>query len=210
MIANTALTAANAEAAYHVLERWLKTRGIDNWLDDVSVVWLDSVQSSVYARRGPLGRRHGIADAEEKARSAVHIPGPYGVPIHEVGSQPPIGWVGIDTQHNSSEALLLAASLAALTRDSNLGESDFFQLIIEEFFIQLSYPLPELPHLPTASERISSQAGLAALMRGAAIGDLLPCGQYGVPPLEPRQPPAPLPGVELITHVPGFGGGLHN
>ncbi|MDQ5944424.1 MAG: hypothetical protein QG658_491 [Patescibacteria group bacterium] len=209
MIASTALTAADAEAAYHALKRWLKARGIDNWLDDVSLVWLDANAIQLYTRRNPAGSRHGIADADQHARSAMHLPGPYGVPIHEANHQP-IGWVGIDTQLNSSEALLLTASLAVFTRDTSWEYSEFFQIIIEEFFIQLSYPLPELPRLPTASERISSQAGLAALMRGAALGDLLPCGQYGVPPLEPRQPPAPLPGVDLITHVPGFGGGIHN
>jgi uncharacterized protein GlcG (DUF336 family) len=208
MATNTALTAANAEAAYHALERWLKAHGIDNWLDDVSAVWLDASGIQLYTRRNPGGSRHGIADADERARSAVHLPGPYGVPIHEADRQP-IGWVGIDTQRNSSEALLLTASLAVFTHDTS-WDDEFFRLIIEEYFIELSYPWPELPNLPTASERISSQAGLAALMQGAALGDLLPCGQYGVPPLERRQPPAPLPGVELITHVPGFGGGIHN
>lgn len=202
------LTAASAEAAYHALERWLKARGIDSWLNDVSVVWLDAQAIQLYTRRNPGGSRHGIADADEHARSAIHLAGPYGVPIHEPKRQP-IGWIGIDTQLSSSEALLLTSSLAVLTRDNSWEDDEFFRLIIEEFFVELSYPLPDLPLLRSASERISSQAGLAALMQGAALADLLPCGQYGVPPLERPQLPQSLPGIELITHVPGFGGGLH-
>jgi len=207
MPTETTLTAAAAETAYHTLEHWLKRRGLYDWMDDLSVVFLDANGIQLYCRRNPVGSRHGIADADEQARAAVHAPCAYGAALRD-DRKLFIGSVGINTRRDPREALMMCAHLAVFALDPGL-QDDALRLVMEEFFIAVRINPPVIPDPRMMALGISSQAGLASVMRGAALQDALPGGMYGVPPLgEPSLPEPPM-GIELITGVPGFGGGLH-
>lgn len=207
MPTDTTLTAAAAETAYHILEHWLKRRGLDDWMDDLSVVFLDANSIQLYCRRNPAGSRHGIADADEQARVAVHAPCAYGAALKD-NKERPMGSVGINTRRDPAEALVMCAHLAIFTLDPGL-EDDSLRLVMEEFFIAAKINPPIIPSPRMMALGISSQAGLASVMRGAALQDAQPGGMYGVPPLGEPSLPRPAPGTDLITGVPGFGGGLH-
>ncbi len=203
----TTLTAAAAETAYHALEQWLKQRGIDSWMDDLSVVFLDANGIQLYCRRNPGGSRHGIADADEQARVAMHAPCAYGATLKD-SRERPMGSVGINTHRGPAEALVMCAHLAIFTLDPTLRD-DALRLVMEEFFITAKINPPIIPDPRMMALGVSSQAGLASVMRGAALQDALPGGMYGVPLLGEPTLPRPATGIDLITGVPGFGGGLH-
>ncbi len=207
MPTDTTLTASAAETAYHTLEGWLKRRGLDDWVDDLSVVFLDANGIQLYCRRNPVGSRHGIADADEQARAAVHAPCAYGASLKD-SREHFIGSVGINTRRDPGEALVMCAHLAIFALDPGL-QDDALRLVMEEFFIAVRINPPVIPDPRMMALGISSQAGLASVMRGAALQDTLPGGMYGVPPLGESTLPQPAPGTDLITGVPGFGGGLH-
>ncbi|QQS26637.1 hypothetical protein IPM44_02820 [bacterium] len=204
MPSQPSISATDAESAYHALERWLKARQLESWLEHLSVIWLDTDQAEVYARSGAT---RGVEAARVEALGSLHIPSAFGGQIL-AGDGQVIGAVGINITLNAREATLICALLVEFTSDPYQPDNVMLQLLIEEHFIERGITPPSIPIQTGTSARISSQAGLQSLIAGATAQGLLPGGQYGIPPLEPARLPQPAPGTSLITHVPGFGGGI--
>lgn len=204
MPSQPSISATDAEAAYHALERWLRARQLENWAEHLSAIWLDADELEIYARSGT---NRGIEAARVEALGSLHIPSAFGGQILASDGQV-IGTIGINMLLNASEATLICALLVEFTIEPRRPDNAMLQLLIEEHFIERGITPPSIPGQTRTSNRISSQAGLQSLIAGATAQGLLPGGQYGVPPLEPAKLPQPAPGTSLITHVPGFDGDI--
>jgi hypothetical protein len=204
MPSQPSISATDAESAYHALERWLRARQLESWLEHLSVIWLDANKAEVYSRSGAT---RDIEVARVEALGSLHIPSAFGGQIL-AGDGQVIGAVGINITLNAREATLICALLVEFTADPSRPDNAMLRLLIEEHFIERGITPPSVPGRTRTSNRISSQAGLQSLIAGATAQGLLPGGQYGVPPLELAKLPQPAPGTSLITHVPGFGGGI--
>ncbi len=203
------LDRSTALAGFEATRRWLNARGL-NWLAHSIAVFIDTSENIVFEHRGTKASDR-IDDVRTDAQlvlanRAMNVP--IVRPVTDLNGRF-IGMVACSLASNN-QTQPLASLLAEFTRDPN-ENSPFMDLLIEEVFLENDWDLPsDWPHRPLpATDTASSQAGLQALITGAAQAGLLHSQSYGVPPLEtaPATPgQAGLPSE--IVDIPGFGGGI--
>lgn len=200
------ITAEMADRAYVALDIWLHHRALD-WLDELSVAWLDSRRELIYARRGKNLPGSSINEAIVRTANVDGDRDDCASAITTADGQIR-GYVGINTTHCSPTSLIITTLLRESTLNNTLSDDGSLEdLLLNAFESRDISPPPYVP-IRQDADIISSQAGLQALMMGAKQQGLFAGGHFGIPPMETTTLPQPAPGVELITTVPGHGGGL--
>lgn len=201
-----------AKASLERLDRWLARRQL-NWLEDLTIVWLDLDRDVVLSMSGPNAIRAYLDGAQAAARHVFRAPDEVHIAaLMQTAANTVLGSVAA-TGRTREENYLVACLLAELVLDPGLPD-EILQVTSEERFIQHGLDLPDVPFVMTHG--ISSQAGLASIMAGAALEGRLP-GQhfgwprlnYGVPILEPNDSAQPSSIVLIdVDQIPGINGGL--
>lgn len=199
------ITADMAEQAFSALRRWFRDHN-QTWLDEVAIAWLDIAAKPIYCRCGHLGTIDGIRRAINAATNPDNLTGM----AIKTGNNRLLGYIGISSHRSEAENLLMLGLASELTLDPGLMTDATSHLIVEKYFTQVKITPPTALYAHKPLPSFSSQTGLQSLMTEADNQGLLPGGQYGVPPLDTAPLAKPAPGVNLITEVPGFGGGLNS
>ncbi len=189
------ISLTQTRVAINKLDQRLARAG-KNWLAKSALVFLDRPGNMVYAQRGDLAPSASLQDAHDRARTALLTPDQpgAGAVLIRRGDGMQLGAIGVFGP-DSPSSHLMACILCEFIFDPSLPE-EFLAPLIEEHFTRQGFEPPEMPHARIFGA--SSQAGLAAVIAGAAHQDLLPGGVWGWPsPLE-SELPQPHPGTRLI------------
>lgn len=203
------ITANMAENALNRLRALLVRTNVS--IEDISIFWMDADGDVVLARRGAEMPFYAYENIRVLAYTAMRENKDYlgAGAMRIVTGKNVRGVVGVVADDPN-----LRSYLAVLTSELTVDPHqplEFLGILVEEQFITDALNMPDLHYELQAPYPVgvSSQAGIASVIEGARQQGLLPGGIYGVPPLGEPSLPRPALGVDLITGVPGFGGGLH-